>query len=337
MFEADAVSARTARDAPGDEAASGDALQVQRELARLRREQHDLERFRVLLASRFPIATYALVASIALVFALQYLWGGVDLPPLLRSMGSMVADRARAGEWWRYLSCTFLHGGLLHAALNTLVLWLLGRSVERLIGTARFLIIYFSAGLCGSLLSSWFVSSQSVGASGAIWGLLGAEMAMAFYPRPLLPPALVGIARRTATANLGLNLVNSFNPHIDFAAHVGGGLMGAGALVLLAATGQLSANGRAPARAGIGLQLIAGSLACLFVAGLSAAIITGRPWQLDAAPASSGFGCPAPPGASRCLGIVPLPLRMAADFIWQRGLRPERGRRQLGSRAVARR
>jgi rhomboid protease GluP len=279
----------------GDEAAPADALQVQRELSRLRREQHDLDRFRVLVTTRRPIATSLLVASIALVFALQFLWGGVDLPPLLRSMGSMVAERARAGEWWRYFSCTFLHGGLLHAALNTLVLWLLGRSVERFIGPARFLIIYFSAGLCGSVLSSWFVSSQSVGASGAIWGLLGAEMALAFYPRPLLPPALVGIARRTAAANLGLNLINSFNPHVDVAAHVGGGLMGAGVLVSLAATGHLSANGRAPLRAGIGLQLIAGSLACLFVAGLSTAIITGKPWQLDAAPALERVRLPGSP------------------------------------------
>jgi hypothetical protein len=174
-------------------------------------------------------------------------------------------------------------------------LWLLGRSVERFIGSARFLIIYFSAGLCGSVLSSWFVSSQSVGASGAIWGLLGAEVAMAFYPRPLLPPALVGIARRTAAANLGLNLVNSFNPHVDFAAHVGGGLMGAGVLVLLAATGHLSANGRAPARTGIGLRLVAGSLACLFAAGLFAAIISGRPWQLDAAPALERVRLPGSP------------------------------------------
>lgn len=270
---------------PGDEALAARTLQVQRDLERMRQERNDLERYRALVAARSPIATYVLVASIACVFTLQYLWGGVDLPPLLRSMGSLVAERARAGEWWRYFACTFLHGGLLHAALNTLVLWLLGRSVERFIGSTRFLLIYFSAGLCGSLLSSWFVSSQSVGASGAIWGLLGAEAAMAFYPRPLLPPALVGIARRTAAANLGLNLLNSFNPHVDVAAHVGGGLMGAAVLVLLAASGKLSAHGRAPARAGAGLQIAAGSLACLFVVGLCAAISAGKPWQLDAAPA----------------------------------------------------
>jgi membrane associated rhomboid family serine protease len=257
---------------------------IERDLARTRQDGRDLDRFRALSRARVPIVTHVLVASIGAVFALQYLWGGVDLPPLLRSMGSLVAERVRAGEWWRYFSCTFLHGGLLHAALNTLVLWLLGRSLERFIGPARFMLIYFSAGLSGSLLSSWFISSQSVGASGAIWGLLGAEAAMAFYPRPLLPPPLVSVARRSAAANLGLNLINSFNPHVDFAAHIGGGLMGAGVLVLLAATGRLSTNGRAPARAGLGLWLGAGLLALTFSVGLGTAIVRGKPWTLAASP-----------------------------------------------------
>ncbi len=231
-----------------------------------------------------PVVTHSLVAVIAVVFALQALWGGIDLPPLLRSMGALVPERVRAGEWWRYFACTFLHGGALHVGLNGVVLWMLGRSLERFIGSARFMLIYFAAGLAGSITSSVFVTSQSVGASGAIWGLLGAEAALAFYPRPLLPPALIGVARRTAGANLALNLVNSFNPHVDLAAHVGGGLTGALVLVLLAATGRLSSHGRAPLPSGRGLRVLAALLAGLFLAGLVTAMLQGRPWRLKAAP-----------------------------------------------------
>lgn len=249
----------------------------------LRQEARDLEQHRALYAAR-PRATVVLLGLILLVFGLQYLWGGVDLPPLLVRMGSMVPERALAGEWWRFLACTFLHGGVLHLALNGLGLWMLGRSLEPLIGTPRFVFIYFASGLAGSLASSLFVTSQSVGASGAIWGLLGAHAALAFHPRPLLPPPLVAMAQRAAAANLGLNLLNSFNPHIDVAAHVGGGSMGALALVLMALSGGLSSHGRGPRSAGLALRAAAGMLAVVFVAGCARGIVAGQPWRLDRQP-----------------------------------------------------
>lgn len=261
----------------------------------LRSEARDFERFRLRLNQRKPRATLALAFVILAVFGLQALWGGTDLPPLLARMGSLVPGRVRDGEWWRLFSCTFLHGGVLHVGLNVLVLWILGRSLERFIGSTRFVIIYFAAGLAGSLSSSLFVSSQSVGASGAIWGLLGAEAALAFYPRPLLPPSLIGVARRTAAANLGLNLVNSFNPHVDLAAHVGGGLMGATVLVLLAASGRLSSGGRAAPPVGGLLRAAAALLSGCFLCGLCVALVTGRAWRVDDAPELERVALPGSP------------------------------------------
>jgi hypothetical protein len=138
--------------------------------------------------------------------------------------------------------------------------------------------------LAGSFASSWFVTSQSVGASGAIWGLLGAEVALAFYPRALLPPALLPLARRTALANLALNLVNSFNPHVDLAAHVGGGLMGVLVCWTLAALGQLSPVERG--RVGVAaVRCMAAVLAIAFSCGVVVAQVAGRPWQLAQPPA----------------------------------------------------
>lgn len=255
---------------------------------------HDMERYRRLLARR-PRATLALVAAIAVVFGLQALWGGVDLPPLLTRMGSLIPERVFAGEWWRVVSCTFLHGGVLHVTLNALVLWFLGRSLEPLVGVWRFLFIYFASGLAGSAASSAFVSSQSVGASGAIWGLLGAHAVLAFYPRPLLPPALIGVARRSALTNLAWNLVNSFNPHVDAAAHIGGGLMGALIVVLMAVSGGLSSHGRASPPAGVWLRATAALLSLLFAVGCVRGIVAGRPWELDRAPQLTRVDLPGSP------------------------------------------
>lgn len=252
--------------------------------ATARRQAEELDLFRQSLEQRRPYATLSLMAVLVGVFALQGFWGGLDLPPLLARMGSLIPERARAGEWWRYFSCSFLHFGALHVGLNLLLLWMLGRFLEPAVGSARFLLIYFLAALAGSLCGSLFVIGQSVGASGGIWGLLGAEVVMAFHPRRLMPALLIPLARRVAVANLLLNLLGSFNPDVDLFAHLGGGLMGALAVLILAAAGRLPTYGssrrvghRAPRGAAAGL-------CCLFGVGLVTAQLHGRPWRLSQLP-----------------------------------------------------
>lgn len=276
----------------GEAAAQHRRIELDRMLAQA--GARDVERYRLLLA-RWPRATLALMLALSSVFGLQALWGGVDLPPLLTRMGSLVPERVFAGEWWRCVACTFLHGGGLHLALNIVFLWVLGRSLEPIIGASRFLFIYFASGLMGSAASSWFVGSQSVGASGAIWGLLGAHTALAFYPGPLLPAALSGLARRTAATYVVLNLATSFNPQVDAAAHVGGGLTGALILVLMVLSGSLSTHGRASPPAGAWLRAAAALLSVVFVAGCVRGIIAGRPWELDRAPQLSKVDLPGSP------------------------------------------
>ncbi|HTV21886.1 MAG TPA: rhomboid family intramembrane serine protease [Polyangiaceae bacterium] len=278
-----AAAAAFARRTWSREEADAHARRIELDRMLTRADAGDLERYRGLLDAR-PRATIALIGLILCVFGLQALWGGVDLPPLLARMGSLIPERALGGEWWRFVACTFLHGGVLHVVLNTVVLWMLGRSLEPFIGMPRFLFIYFASGLAGSLASSGFVTNQSVGASGAIWGLLGAHAALAFYPRPLLPAGLIPLARRAAATNLVLNLVNSFNPHVDAAAHIGGGLMGALVLVSMAMLGGLSSHGRASPPPSRALRVATGAFAVLFVVGLGRGIVAGRPWQLDSAP-----------------------------------------------------
>jgi rhomboid protease GluP len=136
-----------------------------------------------------------------------------------------------AGEWWRLLTPTLVHGGLMHLALNMFALWIAGSFVERLYGPATMLLIYLLTAAAGSAASFAFGGpAPSVGASGAVFGLFGVLFAVQRIHDPVLD--------RRARAVLGqmgglivLNLILGFvmtggGIPIDIAAHVGGLLAG---------------------------------------------------------------------------------------------------------------
>ncbi len=125
-----------------------------------------------------PLFTYILLATIAVIFVLMTLSGGslnaTEQERLLVMWGAKVNWLIAAGQWWRLISATFLHAGFLHIALNGYALFLIGTDLEALVGRARFAAIYFISGLAGSVASFTFSSMTGVGASGAIFGLIGA-------------------------------------------------------------------------------------------------------------------------------------------------------------------
>jgi rhomboid protease GluP len=125
-----------------------------------------------------PLFTYILLAAIAIIFVLMTLSGGslnaTEQERLLVMWGAKVNWLIAAGEWWRLITATFLHAGFLHIALNGYALFLIGTDLEALVGRARFAAIYFISGLAGSVASFTFSSMTGVGASGAIFGLIGA-------------------------------------------------------------------------------------------------------------------------------------------------------------------
>ena len=133
--------------------------------------------------------------------------------------GPAVAD----GEWWRLLSAMWLHAHPLHLALNALFLWRFGDYVERLLGPVVFLIVYLLAGVVASAVSLQF-HGLSVGASGAIFGLVGVLLTVAMTSRGSgglgemvaeLRPNLISIV----VANLFLGFLMQ---GVDNAAHIGG-------------------------------------------------------------------------------------------------------------------
>jgi membrane associated rhomboid family serine protease len=126
------------------------------------------------------------------------------------------------GEWWRLLSSVFLHAGLIHLALNGYVLWIFGNAIERDIGRVSTLAVFLVTGVFAGATSFAFASgfTIAVGASGAIFGLVGAFVAYNYLRRHHV---MAQARLRSALSMLLINLVIGFSiPAIDWRAHLGG-------------------------------------------------------------------------------------------------------------------
>jgi rhomboid protease GluP len=132
------------------------------------------------------------------------------------------------GQWWRFLTAMILHGGLIHLAFNSYALYILGPEVERIFGAPRFAAIYLAAGLGGSVGSYVFgsLAAPAIGASGAIFGLMGALGAFAYSARATLGDTATRNLRQIAGV-AAINLFIGFSlPGIDNYAHLGGLIVG---------------------------------------------------------------------------------------------------------------
>ena len=171
-------------------------------------------------------ATFGLIGVTALVFAAQWLGQALAGADVVLYYGAKINERLAAGEAWRLVTPIFLHAGLLHIGVNMYSLWALGPAVERFFGHGRFLVVYLLSGMSGVLLSLVMSPNPSVGASGAIFGLLGALAAFLYLHRATFGQFGAMQLRQllfVALINLGLGL----SPGIDNWGHVGGLLAGA--------------------------------------------------------------------------------------------------------------
>jgi membrane associated rhomboid family serine protease len=125
------------------------------------------------------------------------------------------------GAWWQLLTSGFLHIGPLHIAFNMVALWVIGRDLERVLGSVRFLVVYLVSLLGGSLAVFLFANpmSNTAGASGAVFGLMGGLAVVLVRLRLSPRPALTIIV---------LNVIISFAvPNISILGHLGGLAFGA--------------------------------------------------------------------------------------------------------------
>jgi rhomboid protease GluP len=212
------------------------------------------------------LVTPALVAIniavfVAMLAAGAGLWGGN--PAVHIRWGANYGPATAAGEWWRLVTNTFLHFGLVHVALNMYALFDAGRLAERLFGPARFLALYLVSGVAGSVASLWWNPSvNSAGASGAVFGVIGALLVYSIDRRNGMPRAVMQDHRFTLLAFLVYSLAfGLMHTNVDNAAHVGGLVAG-----MLAALAWPRPVGAGPGGVSRGRFVV---LLAVFVAGIA--------------------------------------------------------------------
>jgi membrane associated rhomboid family serine protease len=176
--------------------------------------------------NRAPV-TYTLIAVNAVIYLIGASQGGGLGNPggSLYSKLWLDAPQLQGGGWWRLVTTMFLHASVLHIAFNMFALWVIGRPVEQYLGTARYIGLYLVSGLAGSAGALIQTPGVTVGASGAIFGILGAMLVIEWQ--------VTGSLAGQAASLIAINLVISFAiPGISWGGHVGG-LIG-GILVMLA-------------------------------------------------------------------------------------------------------
>lgn len=168
-----------------------------------------------------PIVTYSLIFICILVFILMYVLGnGSTDNYTLLVFGANVDTLTKNGDYYRLFTSMFLHIGILHLLCNMYSLYIIGKEVENVFGKVKYLIIYLFSGIAGSILSLAFNHNTiCAGASGAIFGLLGALLYFGYYYRTYLGATLT----RSIIPVIVLNLIIGFTSSgIDNAAHIGG-------------------------------------------------------------------------------------------------------------------
>ena len=167
-----------------------------------------------------PIVTYIIIAICIILFILMELSGGSTNSQVLLKYGANLDVLVKNGEYYRLFTCIFLHIGIMHLLCNLYSLYVIGREVENLFGKVKYIIIFILSGIFGSIMSLAFTHNTiSAGASGAIFGLLGALLYFGMHYRTYLGEAI----KRSIIPIIVVNLIIGFFAEgIDLAAYIGG-------------------------------------------------------------------------------------------------------------------
>ena len=207
------------------------------------------------------LVTKALIAINVGVYLLELAMGGQvnGTGNRIYVNGALYGPAVADGDWWRLFTAAFLHYGPIHLAFNMLALWFFGAAVERAIGRGRYLLVYVVSGLAGSAGALVFSpNSVTVGASGAIFGILGAALVLERQRNYVLGGGAIGI--------IVLNLVFTFAiPGISIGGHLGCLVGGALCMLALSRFGRTHAIYGRPGLLGI-LGVVAIGIASFVVA-----------------------------------------------------------------------
>ena len=177
---------------------------------------------RVPMPQSAPYVTYSIIAITVLFYILQLLSESMLGNDILVIYGARINEAILEGELWRFLTPALLHGSLPHIAFNMYALLSFGTSLERFFGHGRFFLLYIVSAFAGNVASFLFSPGYSVGASTAIFGLLGAEAIFLIQNRKVFPGQFrSAIGNIIFIAAINLFIIGSL-PGIDNWGHIGG-------------------------------------------------------------------------------------------------------------------
>ena len=171
---------------------------------------------------RLPRVTAGLIALLLFVYSVEIAFDALDTDHTIITFGALFRPAVAAGEYWRLLSATFLHGSFDHLVGNAVALFILGMLCEHAFGRRQFVVLYVASAVGGSLLSLLWNPGPSVGASGAIFGLQGAAIALFRRQRDrlLVRDRRIGVVLIVWAIYTVLGGLTS--AYIDNGAHIGG-------------------------------------------------------------------------------------------------------------------
>ena len=180
----------------------------------------DNKEFEEVFKPKKLVMTYLMIGICAVVF-LATLFASKNIYPSensLKFFGACDATLVKSGEIWRLLTYAFLHGSIWHFVINMYSLYTIGKEVETFIGKWKFLSVYLVSAIAGGLMSIIFGTEISVGASGAIFGLLGSLLYFGLHYRIYLG----NVVRTQIIPLIIINLLIGILPGVSFGGHLGG-------------------------------------------------------------------------------------------------------------------
>lgn len=185
-----------------------------------KKNEEDVKKTENIFKIKKPIITYLLIAINTIVFlAMYFLGNGSEDVATLLYFGANQPDLIRSGEYYRLITSAFLHIGFLHILFNNYAIYIIGPQLESFFGKTKFILIYLFSAISGSLMSMIFINGIGAGASGAIFGLLGALLYFGYHYRIYLG----NVIKSQIIPLIIINLLIGFSiPGIDNSAHIGG-------------------------------------------------------------------------------------------------------------------
>ena len=162
------------------------------------------------------ILTYILIGVLVFIYLLEFVFGHDNIINNFALYGPYIREYH---QYYRIFTGAFLHGNLIHLLTNCYALYIVGKQIESFYGKKKFSIIYFYSLLCGSLLTMSLSENASVGASGAIFGLMGSLLYFGYYYRVYIGSTWKNNILPVILINLALGFMI---PGIDYLGHIGG-------------------------------------------------------------------------------------------------------------------